>query len=289
MSLKTQWIAPLQVNDHRRDIAGLTYVYPVVSRRAGGVSVGINLNPNNACNWRCVYCQVPDLQRGSAPEIALPQLESELDLMLAEIVNGDFMTRAVPDGVRRLNDIAFSGNGEPTTSAQFAECVAIVERALDRFALRGQIKVVLITNGSQLDKAHVQFALEKMASLQGEVWFKVDRAPQDGFEWVNQIRLNRQQITRRLAQAAALCPTWIQTCMFAVDGQLPTEAELQAYLTFLAQQIEAGVKLKGVLLYGIARTSMQAEAPQLSAAPMAWMQCFAERIMSLGLPVKLAA
>ncbi|WP_288841453.1 radical SAM protein [uncultured Deefgea sp.] len=289
MSLKTQWIAPLQVNDHRRDIAGLTYVYPVVSRRAGGVSVGINLNPNNACNWRCVYCQVPDLQRGSAPEIALPQLESELDLMLAEIVNGDFMTRAVPDGVRRLNDIAFSGNGEPTTSAQFAECVAIVERALDRFALRGQIKVVLITNGSQLDKAHVQFALEKMASLQGEVWFKVDRAPQDGFEWVNQIRLNRQQITRRLAQAAALCPTWIQTCMFAVDGQLPTEVELQAYLTFLAQQIEAGVKLKGVLLYGIARTSMQAEAPQLSAAPMAWMQRFAERIMSLGLPVKLAA
>ena len=289
MSLKTQWIAPLQVNDHRRDIAGLTYVYPVVSRRAGGVSIGINLNPNNACNWRCVYCQVPDLQRGSAPEIALPQLESELDLMLGEIVNGDFMTRAVPDGVRRLNDIAFSGNGEPTTSAQFAECVAIVERALDRFALRGQIKVVLITNGSQLDKAHVQFALEKMASLQGEVWFKVDRAPQDGFEWVNQIRLNRQQITRRLAQAAALCPTWIQTCMFAVDGQLPSEVELQAYLTFLAQQIEAGVKLEGVLLYGIARTSMQAEAPQLSAAPMAWMQCLTERIMSLGLPVKLAA
>ncbi|WP_297572857.1 radical SAM protein [uncultured Deefgea sp.] len=289
MSLKTQWTAPLQVNDHRRDIAGLTYVYPVVSRRAGGVSVGINLNPNNACNWRCVYCQVPDLQRGSAPEIALPQLESELDLMLGDIVNGDFMLRVVPDGVRRLNDIAFSGNGEPTTSGQFAECVAIVERALDRFALRGKIKVVLITNGSQLDKAHVQFALEKMASLQGEVWFKVDRAPQDGYEWVNQIRLNRQQVVRRLAQAAALCPTWIQTCMFAVDGQLPSEEELQAYLTFLAQQIEAGVQLEGVLLYGIARTSMQAEASQLSAAPMVWMQHLAERIRSLGLPVKLTA
>ncbi|WP_255587436.1 radical SAM protein [Deefgea piscis] len=289
MPLKTQWIAPLQVNDHRRDIAGLTYVYPVVSRRAGGVSVGINLNPNNACNWRCVYCQVPDLQRGSAPEIALPQLDLELDLMLGDIVNGDFMARAVPDGLRRFNDIAFSGNGEPTTSGQFAECVAIVERALDRFALRGQIKVVLITNGSQLDKASVQLALKTMASLRGEVWFKVDRAPQDDFEWVNQIRLNRQQVTRRLALAAALCPTWIQTCMFAVDGQLPSEAELQAYLTFLAQQIEAGVKLEGVLLYGIARASMQAEASQLSAAPTEWMQRLAERITALGLSVKLAA
>ena len=59
----------LTVTDHDRDVAGLTYVYPVVSRRAGGVSVGINLNPNNACNWRCVYCQVPDLVRGAAPVI----------------------------------------------------------------------------------------------------------------------------------------------------------------------------------------------------------------------------
>ena len=58
----------LTVTDHSRDSAGMTYVYPVVSRRAGGVSVGINLNPNNACNWACVYCQVPDLARGTAPE-----------------------------------------------------------------------------------------------------------------------------------------------------------------------------------------------------------------------------
>lgn len=40
----------LSVHDQSRDSAGLRYVYPVVSRRAGGVSVGINLNVNNACN-----------------------------------------------------------------------------------------------------------------------------------------------------------------------------------------------------------------------------------------------
>ena len=68
----------LTVSDHRRDSAGMTYVYPVVSRRAGGVSVGINLNTNNACNWACLYCQVPELKRGGPPPIDLDRLEMEL-------------------------------------------------------------------------------------------------------------------------------------------------------------------------------------------------------------------
>ncbi|OYZ39127.1 MAG: radical SAM protein, partial [Methylotenera sp. 24-45-7] len=55
----------LTTTDHNRDVIGMKYVYPVVSRRAGGVSIGINLNVNNACNWRCIYCNVPDLTRGA--------------------------------------------------------------------------------------------------------------------------------------------------------------------------------------------------------------------------------
>ncbi len=75
----------LSVSDHNRSFISMTYVYPVVSRRAGGVSVGINLNPNNACNWHCAYCQVPDLVRGAAPEIDLEQVE---DPDLREILFG---------------------------------------------------------------------------------------------------------------------------------------------------------------------------------------------------------
>ncbi|MGL6042221.1 MAG: radical SAM protein [Deefgea sp.] len=289
MALEIPVITPLRVDDHSRDVAGLTYVYPVVSRRAGGVSLGINLNPNNACNWRCVYCQVPDLQRGPAPDTLVEQLEQELDLMLNDIVHGDFMLRAVPEGARRLNDIAFSGNGEPTTSAQFLECIEVVGRAVDRFGLRGQIKTVLITNGSQMDKVNVQAGVQKMAAINGEVWFKMDRAPTDGFEFVNQIKLNREQVARRLATAAALCPTWVQTCMFALDGVLPDAAELEAYLGFLAEQLAHGVPLQGVLLYGLARPSLQAEASRLSAAPLEWMQQLATQIENLGLTVKLSA
>jgi wyosine [tRNA(Phe)-imidazoG37] synthetase (radical SAM superfamily) len=278
----------LQVVDHSRDSAGCVYVYPVVSRRAGGVSVGINLNPNNACNWRCVYCQVPDLKRGGAPELDLDLMESELRQLLNDIVHGDFMQERVPPEARRLNDVAFSGNGEPTSSLQFLACVERVAAVLKDFALVGKIKLVLISNGSQLDRAQVQAALALMRDLGGEVWFKLDRAPMDGFAPVNQIQMNRKQVARRLMLSAQHCPTWIQSCMFEMDGLLPDEGQILAYLDFLRLSMAEGVKLEGVLLYGLARPSMQVEAPRLKAAPALWMQQLAQRITELGLEVKLS-
>src|SRR5512137_1958848 len=119
----------------------MTYVYPVVSRRAGGVSVGINLNPNNACNWRCIYCQVPELIRGTAPVIELQQLERELRQLLSDILHGEFMQQHVATRARRLEDIAFSGNGEPTSSSEFAEAVVLVQAIMRDFGLLGQIKL----------------------------------------------------------------------------------------------------------------------------------------------------
>src|SRR5574343_1810541 len=126
----------LTIEDHSRDSAGLLYVYPVVSRRAGGVSIGINLNPNNACNWACVYCQVENLSRGGPPPIDLARLECELVGFLDSALHGDFMTRQVPMEARRLVDVAFSGNGEPTSAAEFDEAVACVVRVLERYGLK---------------------------------------------------------------------------------------------------------------------------------------------------------
>ena len=123
----------LNTTDHSRDSAGLTYVYPVISRRAGGVSIGINLNPNNACNWRCVYCQVPDLKRGSAPRIDLNKLESELRSFLHELVDGDFMQKHVPPEVRKIHDIAISGNGEPTSAKEFEQVIELIGTILKDF------------------------------------------------------------------------------------------------------------------------------------------------------------
>ena len=279
---------PLTPRNHDRDSAGMTYVYPVVSRRAGGVSVGINLNPNNACNWACVYCQVPDLTRGTAPEINLAQLEAELRAMLTAILHGDFMQARVPEGARRLNDIALSGNGEPTSARAFPQVIELIGRVMADFDLAGKIKLVLITNGSLADRPRVQDGLEKMAALNGEVWFKFDRATASGMRSINQTRTSPDRQFERLAVAAHLCPTWLQTCMFALDGAPPSDAEQAAYLSAIERTRMQQIPLQGVLLYGLARPSMQLQAGRLSALPATWLEAFAEKIRAAGLPVKVS-
>lgn len=273
----------LSITDHSRDSAGLRYVYPVISRRAGGVSIGINLNPNNACNWRCIYCQVPDLTRGTAPPIDLVLLEQELIGFLHELQHGDFMQRVSPEA-RRINDIALSGNGEPTSAQEFAEVIEIIARHKP-----ADLKLVLITNGSLLQRENVQQGLRRMAQLNGEIWFKLDRASEAGMTQVNDTKMTMDKVRHNLATAIDCCPnTWLQTCWFALDGIAPSRQDEDDYLDLLASTIRKGAKPQGVLLYGLARPSLQLEAPRLSALPDEVMGRFVQRICALGLPVRLS-
>ena len=278
----------LNIYDHDRDSAGMTYVYPVISRRAGGVSVGINLNTNAACNWRCIYCQVPDLKRGTAPEVDLEKLAGELRNFLRELLQGDFMQQRVPPEARRLNDIALSGNGEPTSAKEFVQVVDLIGTIMAEFDLIGKIKLVLITNGSLIQRAKVQEGLRKMASLGGEVWFKLDSATASGMRRTNSTRQSIEKVRDNLQVAAQLCPTWLQTCVLAFDGQPPASTEQEAYLEFVGKLRAEGVPLQGVLLYGLARPSMQIEASRLSALPREWMLKFAAEIEERGVAVKLS-
>ncbi|HUX62797.1 radical SAM protein [Sulfuricella sp.] len=278
----------LNIYDHDRGSAGMTYVYPVISRRAGGVSVGINLNTNNACNWRCIYCQVPDLKRGGAPEVDLEKLAGELRGFLRELLQGDFMQRRVPAEARRLNDIALSGNGEPTSAKEFVQVVDLIGRIMAEFDLIGKIKLVLITNGSLIQRAKVREGLRKMASLGGEVWFKLDSATANGTRRINRTRQTAEKMHDNLRTAALLCPTWLQTCVFELDGRPPADVEREAYLKFIGRLKAEEVPLRGVMLYGLARPSMQPEAARLSALPQEWMLNFAAEIEAQGVTVRLS-
>lgn len=277
----------LNVTNHDRDSASLRYVYPVVSRRAGSVSVGINLNPNNACNWRCIYCQVPDLKRGTAPSIDLAILENELRGFLNDLMHGDFMRNRVPEGLQRIHDIALSGNGEPTSATEFPEIIKLIARVREDVSLPEEVKTVLITNGSLLYRSAVQLGLRDMAKLNGEVWFKLDRASEQGMQLVNDIHMNISKVRDNLIAAIGCCPTWLQTCWFSLDGAPPSRRDEDDYLEFVAALLHEGHKLQGVLLYSLARSSLQPEAPRLSALPAEHLQIFAERIKELGLMVKV--
>ncbi|MBU6460846.1 MAG: radical SAM protein [Proteobacteria bacterium] len=278
----------LSVKDHNRESAGLTYVYPVVSRRSGGLSVGINLNPNNACNWACVYCQVPNLTRGRAPAIDLLQLETELTDFLHEILEGRFLEEQTPQWARRLNDIALSGNGEPTTAKEFGQVVEIINKILKELHLLGRIELILITNGSQIHRPDIQLALKRFGELDGQIWFKLDRATPGGIYQVNGIKLSLKRVRENLVIASSLCTTWIQSCFFSVGNFPPAVSEQQAYLELLASFKNDNLPIAGVLLYDLARPSMQPDSAKLSNPGFDWMNQLASAIRDLGYLVKLA-
>jgi wyosine [tRNA(Phe)-imidazoG37] synthetase (radical SAM superfamily) len=265
------------------------YVYPVLSRRAGGLSIGLNLNPNDACNWHCAYCQVPNLTRGAAPAIDLARLEAELRGFLADVLAGGFFDRCgLPEAQRRIRDLAISGNGEPTTCQELEAVIAIIDRVGREAGLSPDTRRVLISNGSLAAQPAVRRALRLWAGVGGEVWFKLDSATAAGIRRINGVNLAPATVLRNLEAAAAACPTWIQTCLFQWDGQPPAPAEQEAYLAFLASLAERGIRVEGVLLYGLARPSLQPEAARLSALPAAWLEDFGARIGALGLPVKVS-
>lgn len=281
--------SPLEVTDHSRASAGLRYVYPVVSRRAQGLSIGINLNTNNACNWACRYCQVPNLVRGAAPLVDIPLLKSELSGFLTEVLEGDFMQRRVPEDLRRLNDIAFSGNGEPTASPDFASAVECVLNEVAKRTFHSPLKLVVISNGSFVTREPIQSALKQLAAARGELWFKLDRGLMANRQHVNDVELSDHLVLERLKVVSSLIPVWLQTCLFREDGMPPLDNERQAYVDLVRQALQDGTQLQGVMLYTLARPSLQPGAEHLSAMSEQEMQSWAQPLRERGLEVRVSA
>jgi len=275
----------LSIEDHNRFQEGFEYVYPVVSRRAGGLSLGINLNTNNACNWRCIYCQVPDLIRGAPPPVDLEVLEEELSVFLSQILSGSYLEDQVPKGQRRLNDIAFSGNGEPTSAPNFADAVKTIHGVRLRANVPEAVKTVLITNGSLMHQHKVMKGVRDLADINGEVWFKIDRATVEGAQLINDTKINKPRIMSNLEASAKACPTWIQTCLFKLDGLHPADSDLDAYVQLIGEAVAKGIPFKGILLYGLARKSHQPESARLSKLDDGWLNAFAYRLRDLGVTV----
>lgn len=281
--------------DHRRIWKDFIYAYPVISRRSRGASLGINLNPDKVCNFDCVYCEVDRVSPPRKRDVDLSQLEQEVESLLDLIICGELFNippfdSARPDQ-RRLNDIAFSGDGEPTLCPLFPEVIESMNRLLDKKGL-ADVKLVLITNATRLQDTKVQAGLEKMMGPQGanpargEIWAKLDAGTSAHYQSVNRSGVTFERILDNLLATSRRWPTIIQTLLFEWEGHGPTPLEMEAYFGHIEHLLKEGGHVKGIQLYTIARPTPEAAARPLKAAAMDdWAQAMRQRFPEMPLDV----
>lgn len=220
------------VQDHARQFSDFTFVYPVISRRSRGLSIGVNLNPDKVCNFDCIYCEVDRRIPGKVSRVDLNQMRDELKAMIHFARDGGLAREPkfceVPWLTREVKDIAFSGDGEPTMIANFAECAEAVAEVKHAEGL-DQAKIVLITDAAGLDKADVRRGLEVMDANQGEVWGKLDAGTEAYFHLVNRTTIRFDRILHNLLATARVRPIVIQSLFLKVHGEAMPAAELDAY------------------------------------------------------------
>jgi wyosine [tRNA(Phe)-imidazoG37] synthetase (radical SAM superfamily) len=256
-----------QHRDHSRHWRENLYVYPVISRRSGGLSIGINLNPDMACNFDCVYCQVDRTIAPRTRDVVLNILREELAHMIDEAVSGRlFQDRAfssVPENLRAVKDIAFSGDGEPTACKVFRESVEIAADA-KRAAGLAQAKIVLITDACYLSKPAVADALAVMDENNGEIWAKLDAGTEDYYRRINRPNFPLQHVVDNIIAAAKVRPLVIQAMFMRLEGAAPDDDELSAFTARLNDILQAGGQIKLVQVYTVARKPAEAFVTPLS-------------------------
>ncbi len=241
---------------HPRRFAANCYVYPVLSRRAGGISIGVNLNLDKACNFHCVYCQVDRSEPREEDFVDLARLADELEQTVELAASGRIYEGVqfgnTPPPLRRLNDIALSGDGEPTTFANFDQVVDLCAQVRRRHGLN-DMKLVLITNASMFHRPRVRRALETLQANGGEIWAKLDAGTEDYYRLVARSAIPWRQILDNLRETAVAWPIVIQSLFMRIRGQSPPPAELEAYCQRLKEILDAGGQIKLVQVHTIAR------------------------------------
>jgi histidinol dehydrogenase len=259
------FIAP--VDNHRKREKGI-HVYPVYSRRSGGLSVGINLFPDQKrCSFDCPYCEVFPFSSNDA--FSSEQMEEDL----RNVISGA-LEQNVP-----VRDICFSGNGEPTLSPDFPEALEMAGRI--RAGMVPEAELVLITNGSGLLEEKIFSLLrETVFSHRLDIWLKLDAGTAGWYEKMSRSKISFEKLTGKIKEFVSLAPVTIQTMLCAIDGESPPPEETAGWeklvleLAASALAKEAGVRK--VQIYGKARPAP--EDPKAQALPVEFLEKRAESL-----------
>jgi wyosine [tRNA(Phe)-imidazoG37] synthetase (radical SAM superfamily) len=253
--------------DHRRRFEDNLYVYPVLSRRSKGVSLGINLNPDKICNFDCVYCQVDRTTPPIVRDVDVPRLLAELEALLDLVQTGALYEherfRQTPAPLRRLNDIAFSGDGEPTTCPDFLPIVQAVAELRRRRGLDAA-KIVLITNATRLHHPPVRAALDVLDANHGEIWAKLEAGTEAYYHAVDRTTVPLQRVLDNITEAARRRPLVIQSLFLKMHGEPPPAEELAAFCDRLNEIAAAGGNIQLVQVYTVARAPAESWVGPLS-------------------------
>ena len=245
---------------HPRDWHDNLYVYPVISRRSGGLSIGINLNPDAACNFDCIYCQVDRTVPPRTREVDVAVLDAELRVLIAAALSGllfeDAAFADVPMNLRAIRDIALSGDGEPTTCRYFREAVETIARVKFEAGL-AQVKIVLITDACYLTRPEVVAGLTVLDANQGEIWAKLDAGTEDYFRLVNRPNVSLRHVIDNIIATARVRPIVIQSLFMRVQGAAPSREEIDAYVARLREIVSGGGQIALVQVYTVARRPAQ--------------------------------
>jgi wyosine [tRNA(Phe)-imidazoG37] synthetase (radical SAM superfamily) len=251
--------------DCPRKTLGARYVYAVMSPRARGLSIGVNLNPGKRCNFDCIYCEVDRTgSRVGDEPVDVRLLANELEQTLGHLQTAQLSSTFpnVSPGFLHLRHVALSGDGEPTLCPNFEEVLETVVhlRASGKIP---HFKIVLITNASGLTRPAVLQGI-RLLTRRDEVWAKLDGGTQAYLERINGRDVCLAHVLENIGVVARERPVVIQTMVPAIDGRNPFLKEIAEYAARLRELTQRGAQIQLVQIYSANRPTCHSECGHLS-------------------------
>jgi wyosine [tRNA(Phe)-imidazoG37] synthetase (radical SAM superfamily) len=254
-----------RTSTYPREFLHHRFTYVVISPRARGLSVGVNLNPDKRCQFNCLYCEVDRAASPSGPDLDVGIMAGELKKTLDYVRDGRLRElhayRNVPDELLQLRHVALSGDGEPTLAPNFAEALQAVMhvRALSGLPF---FKLVLITNAIGLDLPAVKLGIGHLTT-DDEIWAKLDGGTPAYLSKINGVNVPLDKILGNILAVGRRRPVVIQSLFPAVNGQEPPLEEIEQYALRLRELKEGGAQISLVQIYSATRPTLHSECGHL--------------------------
>jgi wyosine [tRNA(Phe)-imidazoG37] synthetase (radical SAM superfamily) len=262
---------------HPREFLGNRFVYVVVSSRAHGLSIGVNMNPDKRCKFSCEYCEVdrsvPSPEKSLDVDVMAEELQRTLWLACSGELRNFQCYRNTPADLLELRHVALSGDGEPTVCPNFLDAgrAVVHVRALGRFPF---FKIVLITNAARLDLPTVQDGL-KLFTTQDEVWAKLDAGTQDYMDKVNHPACSLEKILSNILLVARQQPVIIQSLFPLLNHEGPSVEDIEQYALRLRDLKKADAQIPLVQIYSATRPVTHSNCGHL---PLKTLSFIAQRV-----------